>query len=140
MTERFHSYVRIPSSCKLLLSFFTIPDDLPAVSEIWMVSSGFGYISHDWRGQLDRQCPLLETLVILSPISRAFPENLLDFLRRRKAVAETGLKINGIKVLPIKKVIMNLSLLDQWHVLWIQEWVEELVDLATVPMKIEVEI
>lgn len=140
MTERFPSYVRIPSSCKLLLSSFSFPRNLPAVSEIWMVSPDFGYMSHFWPGQLEGQCLLLETLVILSPSFQTFPEHLLLVLRRRKEVAEAGLSINGIGMLPIKKVIVSLSLFNQDQILQIQELVEELVDLATVPMKIEVEI
>lgn len=134
----FLSSFRIASTCKVI-SRAKIPSRLPSISELWT-----GSCVSDWE-LLERFCPSLEILRIDSvgkkgDLGNMDASRLLLSLRRRRENSEAGLEVNGIKMRPIRKLVVPFQKLPSWEAEGLKTEVQELVDSETLPFELEVEI
>lgn len=137
----FPSWLRLPFSCKLLLEQIHVASGLPSVSELWI--GGDGWIDEmNWANQLGGRCPLLETLRFDSTRVKFITDPLLNLLRKRQENVEAGLEVDGVKMISLKRLVVHLPIVnkDQLVLLEVQELVAEIVDLESVPEKIELEV
>lgn len=134
----FLSSFRIASTCKVI-SRAKIPSRLPSISELWT-----GSCVSDWE-PLERFCPSLEILRIDSvgkkgDLGNMDASSLLLSLRRRRENSKAGLEVNGIKMRPIRKLVVPFQKLPSWEAEGLKMEVKELVDSETLPFELEVEI
>lgn len=109
-----------------------------SLEEIWLMEG-----SHNVRWEpLLRSCPKLKILKMtekfLSDIIDPLPE-LLEFLEEKKIIAQDGKIIDGVKMIPLQKLILPTPLLSRKQLNRAREGVEEVVDVKDYRETIEIE-
>lgn len=133
---RFPTWLKPPHTCTLLV--FLIPDSLPSISRLWIYL--FAAIV-----ALSNSCPTLVELRIEEHkcLNCQQHHDLISMLRQRKANVEAGIRIDGVKMIPLKRLVLSsrmLSTTPQATLSQIRELVEEVVDLQSVSSIVQVEI
>lgn len=134
-------WISVPSTTLIITDRCNLPRDLPSVKELW--ASWFG----GENGELSNSCPILETVRLMNSEEEESWQYLeeakffVDALKGRRAKVEAGLKVNGVDLINIKKVVVDFDGLSSE---WIEEnlipLVEEVVNINDVSSAVEVEI
>lgn len=135
--NRFPSWIRIPLEATLCIDSAWVPTSLPSVSTLWLG----GLINVE---VLTSCCPELVTLRVdgdsYSNYSVGYKDELISTLKTRKGNAEAGMEVSGVKMIPLKTIVLRKCIFGSEQLSEISELVEEVVDLDSVPKFIEVEI
>lgn len=127
------SWMITPLTCLVILNGTSIPVVTPNASHLWVGSlSG-------WEN-LAGGSPSLEELRIELVFTSASLRCAVLLVRQRKGNVEADLEADGIRMRPLKKLIISFNDLKPSELQELRELVEEVVDLATVPELVEVVI
>lgn len=112
-----------------------------SLEEIWLMDDGGDF--HNVRLEpVLRSCPKLKILKVtekfLKYMKGILPE-LLKVLGKRKTIVQDGTIIDGVKMIPLQKLILPTQLLSQEELIRVREAVEEVVDVKDYREIIEIE-
>lgn len=133
----FPSWLRIPSSCTFINGNHGLISSLPQIEKLWI---------QDLRmvQSLAITCPHLVELRIVKyqsePLARNDLGALIDALRQRKDNVNAGMEIEGVKMIPLKRLVFPSKILSQSQLSELRDMVVEVVDLESVERLIEVEV
>lgn len=136
--SEFPPWIRVGPSLSTLICNHELYSSLPSVLTLSIDQLKF-------INQLEDKCPDLVELRVEAqrPVRRLIPKNvheMLWMLEQRKRNAEAGMEIEGVKMVQLKRLLIDFSEWDQLDVvIKLKELVEEVADLSTT-LTIEVEV
>lgn len=129
--ERFPGWMKVKES--LTLVTYTIFIDLPPISELWVKSM-------KQYKRIEKRCPSLTTLrYCYAPMKEEEKDWLNEFVFERQLRSQT-VQIDGKKVGSLKTVVVPFASYEPRKLELLEDVVDELLDLKSVPQVVEVEI
>lgn len=131
------SWLKIPTT-STLVTRFDVMAHLPAISKLWIGNTSLKHVD-----RLKDRCPELVELrvktVVRSPSTKAC-KDLISVLRQRKENCEAGLVAEGMRMVPLKTLTIDVGTLKSNILDQMKELVEEVVDIQEVSPVVEVEV
>lgn len=129
--ERFPGWMKVKES--LILVTYTIFIDLPPISELWVKSM------KEYK-RIEKRCPSLKTLrYCYAPMKEEEKDWLNEFVFERQLRSQT-VQIDGKKVGALKTLVVPFASYEPRKLELLEDVVDELLDLESVPQVVEVEI
>lgn len=133
LSTEYPSWLIIPSTSTIILHSYQIPQGLPSISKLWI--AGLKHID-----RLATKCPQLEDLRLDILFRREKFDDVLKMLVQRKKNVEAGMRVDGIRMENIKRVILRTKALKTGFVKETKELVEKVINFEKVLNFVEVEI
>lgn len=119
-SEEFPVWMKVPTSLKFLTE--DCLEEMPSISQLWLF-----FI--DSSMNLVERCPTLGTLrILIEKLHSREKGFLLDLLRKRKGLVETGKEVDGVKMTKLKQLIIPFEGLEPSELQEFRSLSEEVLD------------